>query len=132
MKFRAETRYGMRAMIELANYYKDRPILLKEMSERLGISMKYLDRIVSSLKARGLIVRLKDGYVLGRAPEKIKCDEIVDILEGSLNPVVCIDSPSVCDKYGKCKAKKMWRKVGATLRETLKSFTLEDLRNGNI
>lgn len=132
MKFSTKTRYGMRAMIELANCYKDRPILLKDMSERLGISMKYLDHIISSLKARGLIVRLKDGYVLGRAPEKIKCDEIVNILEGSLNPVVCVDSPSVCDKYVKCRAKKVWKKVGATLRETLKSFTLEDLRNGKI
>jgi Rrf2 family protein len=132
MKFRAETRYGMRAMIELANYYKDKPILLKDISERLGISMKYLDHIISSLKARGLIVRLKDGYVLGRAPEKIRCDEIVDVLEGSLNPVACIDSPSVCGKYRRCKAKKVWEKVGTTLRETLKSFTLEDIRNGDI
>ncbi len=132
MKFSTKTRYGMRAMIELARCYKDKPILLKDIAERLGISMKYLDHIVSSLKARGLIVRLKDGYVLGRAPEKIKCDEIVDVLEGSLNPVACIDSPSVCEKYGKCKAKKVWGKVGATLRETLKSFTLEDLINGNI
>jgi Rrf2 family protein len=132
MKFSTRTRYGMRAMIELAHCYKDKPILLKDISERLGISMKYLDHIISSLKARGLIVRLKDGYVLGRAPEKINCAEIVDILEGSLNPVVCIDSPSVCKKYSQCKAKKVWKKVGATLRETLKSFTLEDLRNGDI
>ncbi len=132
MKFSTKTRYGMRAMIELANCYKDKPILLKDISERLGISMKYLDHIISSLKARGLVVRLKDGYVLGRTPENIKCDEIVYILEGSLNPVVCIDSPSVCEKYRECKAKKVWEKVGATLRETLKSFTLEDLRNGNI
>jgi Rrf2 family protein len=132
MKFSTKTRYGMRAMIELADCYKNKPILLKDMSERLGISMKYLDHIISSLKARGLIVRLKDGYVLGRAPENIKCDEIVDVLEGSLNPVVCIDSPSVCEKYKKCKAKEVWEKVGVTLRETLSSFTLEDLRNGNI
>lgn len=132
MKFSTKTRYGMRAMIELANCYEDEPILLKDMSERLEISMKYLDRIISSLKARGLIVRLKDGYVLGRAPGKIKCDEIVDILEGSLNPVVCIDSPSVCKKYSKCKAKKVWKKVGTNLRETLKSFTLEDIINGSI
>ena len=132
MKFSTKTRYGMRAMIELANSYKDKPILLKDMSERLGVSMKYLDRIISSLKARGLIVRLRDGYVLGRAPESINCCEIVDILEGSLNPVVCIDSPSICGKYSECKAKELWKKVGTTLRETLKSFTLEDLKSGNI
>jgi len=132
MKFSTKTRYGMRAMIELAHFYKDKPILLKDIAGCLGVSMKYLDHIISSLKARGLIVRVREGYVLGRAPEKIKCDEIVNVLEGSLNPVVCIDSPSVCEKYSKCKAKKVWKKVGATLRETLESFTLEDLINGNI
>jgi Rrf2 family protein len=132
MNFSTKTRYGMRAMIELANCYNDKPILLKDLASSLGVSMKYLDHIISSLKAKGLIVRLKDGYVLGRPPGKINCDEIVDILEGSLNPVVCIDSPSVCDKYRKCKAKKVWEKVGTTLRETLKSFTLEDIKNGDI
>jgi Rrf2 family protein len=132
MKFSTKTRYGMRTMIELANCYKEKPLLLKEISSRMGVSMKYLDHIISSLKAKGLIVRLKGGYVLGRPPEKIKCDEIVDILEGSLNPVVCIDSPSVCERDSECKAKKVWEKVGTTLRETLKSFTLEDLINDNI
>jgi Rrf2 family cysteine metabolism transcriptional repressor len=132
MKLSTKTRYGIRAMIELANCYKDTPILLKDMAERLEVSMKYLDHIVSSLKAKGLIVRLRNGYVLGRAPEKIKCDEIVDVLEGSLNPVVCIDSPSVCEKYSECKARELWEKAGAALRETLKSFTLEDIINGNI
>ena len=132
MRFSTKTRYGMRAMIELADCYKDKPILLKEMASRLGVSMKYLDRIISSLKTRGLIVRLKDGYVLGRAPGKIDCAEIVDILEGSLNPVVCIDSPSVCERYGECRARAVWEEVGAALRETLKSFTLEDLRDSSI
>ncbi len=132
MKFSTKTRYGMRAMIELANCYKDKPILLKDIAARLEVSMKYLDHIISSLKAKGLIVRVKEGYILGRPPEKISCSEIVDILEGSLNPVVCIDSPSVCEKYRKCKAKKIWEKIGTTLHETLESFTLEDLINGNI
>lgn len=119
-------------MIELANCYKDKPILLKDIASRLEVSMKYLDRIISSLKARGLIVRLKDGYVLGRAPGKINCGEIVYILEGSLNPVACIDSPSTCKKGKECRAKKIWEKVGDNLRQTLESFTLEDLKNGNI
>jgi Rrf2 family protein len=132
MKFGTKTRYGMRVMIELANCYKDQPLLLKEIAKRLGLSMKYLDHIISSLKARGLIVRVKEGYILGKAPGEINCGEIVDILEGSLNPAVCLDSPSVCKKYSECKAKKIWEKVGASLQETLESFTLEDLTNSNI
>ncbi len=132
MRFSTKTRYGMRTMIELANCYKDKPLLLKDISSRLDVSMKYLDHIISSLKAKGLIVRLKDGYILGRSPEKIKCDEIVDILEGSLNPVVCIDSPSVCEKYNECKARNLWGKVGMVLRETLKSSTLKDLIDNDL
>jgi Rrf2 family protein len=129
MKFGAKTRYGMRAMIELANCYTEKPILLKEIAKRLGVSMKYLDHIVSSLKARGLIVRVKKGYILGRPPGEINCGEIVDVLEGSLNPAICLDSPSVCGKYNKCLSKRVWEKVGKVLQETLESFTLEDLIN---
>lgn len=132
MKLSTKTRYGMRAMIELANCYKEKPILLKEIAERLGVSLKYLDHIISSLKAKGLIVRVKDGYILGRSPKEINCGEIVDILEGSLNPVVCIDSPSVCEKNGACLAKRVWEKVGKTLQQTLESFTLEDLINHEV
>jgi Rrf2 family cysteine metabolism transcriptional repressor len=131
MKFSTKTRYGMRAMIELAHYYKDKPILLKDIAERLGISMKYLDHIISSLKARSLIVRVKDGYVLSRSPREINCAEIINVLEGSFNPVVCVDSPSVCERSSECEAKRVWKKVGATLQETLESFTLEDLINHN-
>jgi Rrf2 family protein len=114
-------------MIELAYHYKDKPVLLKDIAEHQNISMKYLDHIVSTLKASGLIVRLKDGYVLGRPPSEINCAEIVNILEGSLSPVVCVDNPSVCSKVDECKARKVWEKVGTSLREILKSFTLEDL-----
>jgi len=118
-------------MIELARNYPDKPVLLKNIAEHQGISMKYLDHIVSSLKIRGLIVRVKDGYILGRSPDKINCAEIINVLEGSFGPVVCVDLPSVCNRSSKCEAKKVWEKVGAILRETLESFTLEDLINHN-
>ena len=132
MKFSSKTRYGMRAMIELARCYPDKPIFLKDIAEHQKISMKYLDRIVSSLKVKGLIVRIKKGYILGRPPDKINCGEIVDVLEGSLNPVVCLDSPSVCERYNDCEAKKVWERAGTNLRETLESFTLKDLIDGNV
>jgi Rrf2 family cysteine metabolism transcriptional repressor len=129
VKFSTRSRYGLRTMIELAYHYKEKPLLLKEIAEHQGISMKYLDHIVSSLKARGLIVRVKDGYVLGRSPREINCADIINVLEGSFNPVVCVDLPSVCERSRKCEAKKVWEKVGAKMRETLESFTLEDLIN---
>jgi Rrf2 family cysteine metabolism transcriptional repressor len=131
MKFSTRSRYGLRAMIELALHYQDKPVFLKDIAEHQNISMKYLDHIVSSLKARGLIIRVKDGYVLGRAPSEINCAEIVNILEGSFNPVVCLDSPSFCNKSDKCEARKVWEKVGSSLKETLESFTLEDLIDHN-
>jgi Rrf2 family cysteine metabolism transcriptional repressor len=132
VKFSTRSRYGLRTMIELAYHYKEKPLLLKDIAEHQGVSMKYLDHIVSSLKVGGLIVRVKDGYILARAPGEINCADIINILEGSFNPVICVDSPSVCEHSSECEAKKVWEKIGATLQETLKSFTLEDLINGRI
>jgi Rrf2 family protein len=55
MKFNTRTRYGLRTMIELSMNWKGKGVLQKEIAERHEISFKYLDQIIASLKASGLI-----------------------------------------------------------------------------
>lgn len=127
MKFSTKSRYGLRAMIELAFHYKEEPVLLKDIAKSQNVSMKYLDRILSPLKAIGLIVRVKNGFILGKSPREINCNEIVGLLEGSFRPVACVDNTSVCNRADECVAIHVWEKVYAALREALGSFTLQDL-----
>ena len=63
MKLSTKGRYGTRAMIDIALYKESGSTLLKDISSRQGISLKYLDHILSSLRKAGLIknVRCKGG-----------------------------------------------------------------------
>ena len=57
MKFNSKTRYGLRTMLELSlRENMGGGILQREIAENQDVSVKYLDQIIASLKAAGLIV----------------------------------------------------------------------------
>lgn len=67
MKVSTKTRYGLRAMIELAESYKGEPVKVEEIAKRQNISEKYLEHIMLQLKKAGLIESIpgaKGGFIL--------------------------------------------------------------------
>lgn len=132
MKLSTKARYGMRAMVDLALHYEKGPILLKDIAERQEVSMKYLDHIISTLRANGLIESAKtrhSGYVVSRAPCQIKTYEIIKAVEGSLAPVDCVDDPKICHRADFCATLNLWKKLKKSMRDVLEGVTLEDLAN---
>ena len=127
MKYSTRGRYGLRAMVDLAICYGKKPVLLKDISESQDISMKYLDHIITSLRAAGLIGRVKGGYILTKHPSLITCLEVVNTLEGSLAPVECVDYPDICDRVDTCVTIDIWREIKDAQEKILSSLTLEDL-----
>lgn len=130
MKLSTKTRYGMRAMVDLSLHYGKGFVLLKEIAKRQEISMKYLDHIISALKASGLIESAKmrhSGYVLSRPPCKIKAYEIIRAVEGSLTPVDCVDNPNICQRANACAIINLWKKLKNSMISVLEGVTLEDL-----
>lgn len=66
MKLSTRTRYGMRAIIELAQHEGKRPLQLKVIAERQDISVKYLEQLMSLLRSAGFVRSVrgsKGGYV---------------------------------------------------------------------
>jgi Rrf2 family protein len=130
MKLSTRGRYSTRFMIELALYYNKGPILLKEICKSQQISLKYLSQLVIPLKIAGLIKTSRGahgGYFLARPPEEIKLSEIITAVEGSLNPVECIDNPEICERSDNCVTKVIWAEVGKKCLETLSSYTLKKM-----
>jgi len=69
LKFSTKTRYGIRAVLEIALNGDANGIYQKEIAKNQEISYKYLDQIMNSLKVSGLITKAagrKSGYVLTR------------------------------------------------------------------
>lgn len=130
MKLSTKVRYGTRAMLDLATYYGNGPVLLRDIAQRQEISLKYLDRILSSLKAAGLVKTLrgaKGGYVLNSPPSKITLKQILEALEGPLDLVECINNKNFCHRVNLCVMHDIWHELTKTMEAVLKSTTLGDL-----
>ncbi len=130
MRLSTKVRYGTRAMLDLACCYGDGPILLKDIAKRQEISLKYLDRIFSSLKTARLVKSLrgaKGGYILNHPPAKINIKQIVEALEGPLELVECVSNKNFCHRVNSCVMHDIWYELGKAMEIILKTTTLEDL-----
>jgi Rrf2 family protein len=130
MKFNTKTRYGLRAMIELGMSSKNVGVYQKEISERQDISFKYLDQIISSLKASGLILNSSgrmSGYILSRDPENISIYDIFKSFEHELAIVDCLNGDGQCNRERKCAARDFWQDLNELIIEHLESVKLADL-----
>ena len=130
MRLSTKGRYGARLMLELALNYGNGPVLLKDIARRQEISEGYLEHLLPPLKAAGLVNSTRGahgGYMLAKAPSEITLREVVQVLEGSLSPVECVDTPSVCQRVRSCVTRDIWKELGEKISHTLESITLKDM-----
>lgn len=130
MKLSTKTRYGTRALLELALHQGEGPMFLKDIARQQQISLPYLEHLIAPLIAGGIIRSTKGpkgGISLARNAEDIKLSEIIRLLEGSLAPVECVDNPKACRRSGACAAHDVWSRLKEAMDEVLESTTLQDL-----
>ncbi|GIW39300.1 MAG: RrF2 family transcriptional regulator [Meiothermus ruber] len=124
-----KAQYGLRALVEIG-LRQAQAVPLKDVAEAQGISQHYLEQIAAQLRRAGFIRSVRGargGYKLGRPSEKINALEVVEALEGSLAPVVCLDDPESCWQTGHCSTENLWKRVDEAMREVLRNTTLKDL-----
>ena len=130
MKLSTRARYGTRALVELALAWPDHTVSVSDVAQRQKISPKYLERIMSALKASGIIKAergVHGGYALARAPESITLSEVLNVLEGSSAPVKCVDDPDLCPLEDICPVRDTWVEVKRCVEEVLARTTIGDL-----
>ena len=114
-------------MIDLALHNGNGPVMLKDISRRQGISQKYLWNLINPLKSAGLVKSTRGahgGFTLARDPAGISVTDILQVLEGSLCLVDCVENPSACEKSAACVARDIWCLAAGNLRQTLESVSL--------
>jgi Rrf2 family protein len=130
MRLSTRTRYGVRALLDIALHGTAGPVSLKEVAERQGVSEKYLEQVLLTLKGAGLVRSVRGargGFVLNRPPANIRLGEVVDLLEGPIGLTDCVFDRAVCPRSHACAARDLWEEASAALRRVLGSLTLEDL-----
>lgn len=130
MRLSTRSRYGLRLMFDLALYYGEGPVFLKDSARRQSISEKYLSKLVIPLRGARLIFSERGahgGYALARPPYQITAWDIVSALEGDLAPVECVKDRNVCTFSELCPSRDVWVGLEGAIRRYLEGITLESL-----
>ena len=130
MKISTKGRYGARAMVELAKGYRGSPIRAADIARSQGISLKYLEAILATLKAAGLVNSDRGrngGYSLAKPPEEISMYAILSPLEDPINFVHCTGNEAGCDRVEQCVTRAVWVELKVATEKILKSHTLDTL-----
>lgn len=141
MKLSSKARYGLKAMCYMADRYGEGVISLSTMSSSIGVSEKYLEQLISTLRKSGLISANRGangGYFLSKAPEQITVGEIIRALEDGLMIIDCLSgecdskcgcSANPCDGDGKCNCSTydVWNKLYEAINDCLDGISLSSL-----
>jgi Rrf2 family protein len=129
MKLSTKGRYGLKAMFDLALYYKDEPIALSSIAERRNISLSYLEQLISQLRKAGVVKSVRGaqgGYILNGTPATITVGQVLRALE-QLAPVDCVTDDYDCDSSEFCVTRVIYQKILDSILDTVDNITLQDM-----
>lgn len=131
MKISTRGRYALRFMIDLAQQGANTYVPLKDVSERQGISIKYLEQITALLSKFGLLQSVRGpqgGYRLSKDAADYTVGEILRTTEGNMAPVACLETEvNTCERAAGCTTLKMWQGLNKVVNDYLDSVTLASL-----
>lgn len=135
MKLSKRGEYGLRAMIDLADWQSEMPVVqIKDLAAREQIPVKFLEQILLTLKNAGLLqskMGSGGGYSLARPPEEITLGQIVRILDGPLAPIRCVSKmayqPCGCPDEQTCGLRLAMLDVRNAIANILDHTTLFDV-----
>ncbi len=130
MKLSTRAQYATRALLDLAIHQREEPVLLRDIARRQQISLRYLEHLITPLIAAGIVLSTRGprgGVSLAKPPEEIRLNEVVQLLEGSIAPVECVDKPGICPRSELCVTRDVWSELKKAMNGILESTTLQDL-----
>jgi Rrf2 family protein len=130
MKLSTRTRYGVRAILELAGNQNKGPLRIKTIAHRQDISVKYLEQLMTILRTAGFVRSIrgsKGGYILAKAANQIKLGDVFNALEGPVTTVECLENENYCARAADCVTRQVWAEVQEAIMNVLQSMTLQDL-----
>ena len=130
MRISTKGRYALRLMLDLA-LAENQVVRLKDAAARQGISLKYLEQIISVLQKCGYVKSMRGpggGYMLSKMPEQYTVGMILRQIEGSLAPVACLDGEeNDCLRQESCVTLRLWKMLYEAINGVVDQVTLADL-----
>ena len=129
------TQYGLRALYALAREYDCGPVLITRLSQQEAIPQKFLEQILLSLKATGLVSSKRGkggGYFLAQPPEKVTLASVIRLMEGPIAPLPCASETRFrkcdeCPDIETCGTRFVMKNVRDAMAQILEEATLESV-----
>ena len=103
---------------------------MRDIAQRQQIPLPYLKRLIAPLVSASILRGTrgtKGGLRLLKSPKDIKLKEVIQLLEGRLAPVECVDDPGICERSSYCATRDLWVEMQRAMEEVLEATTLKDL-----
>ena len=136
MKLTSKGRYAVMALADLAKFDSIKPVSLRDISLRQGISLDYLEQIFSKLRKRELVQSVRGtqgGYVLNKRAKEIKLTNIFEAVDEKVKTLQCKkESKKGCNgKSTKCLTHNLWDELESHINNFFEEKSLEDLIKDN-
>ena len=137
MKLNTRGRYAVMALADLANFDKENPVSLRDISLRQNISLFYLEQIFSKLKKNNIVKSIRGangGYVLTKTPEQIKLSNIFSAVDEQVKTLQCKrESKKGCNgRSTKCITHYLWDDLEMHINDFFDKKNLGDLLKNNL
>lgn len=134
MRITTTSRYGVRALFDVAYHGGGQPVQIKDIARRQKISQRYLEQIFNKLLKAGLLKSRRGprgGYMLAKDPNEISIGEIIDAAQGPIVPVRCLSEDcevrDQCDITDSCITRHVWKETQRLLVDYYNSVSIADL-----
>ena len=128
--FSRSCEYAIQSVLFLARKRGKGSVLVREISDSLGIPHHFLSKVLQLLHRRGIVASQKGahgGFSLNRPVEKITIADIVRAIDGDTLLKECILGFSECDSVHPCPAHKEWIEAKTILETMLNDKTVGEL-----
>jgi len=137
MKLTSKGRYAVMALADIANFDKQNPVSLRDISLRQNISLVYLEQIFSKLKKNNIVKSIRGtngGYILTRDPGQIKLSNIFSAVDEKVKTLQCKrESKRGCNgRSTKCITHYLWDDLEMHINDFFDKKNLGDLLKNNL
>ena len=130
MKISTKGRYGLRILMDLALHQSEKPRLIRDIAKSQQISEKYISRLVIALRKAGMIRSVRGvngGFHIAMKPEDITLLAVIEVMEGPISIVDCVNAPKKCAMHENCAPREIWCKLNDDIRDLMRQTTLADI-----
>jgi Rrf2 family protein len=131
----AKTKYGLKAMVHLAELPPGRSALIADIAARHDMPKKFLDAILNELRQAGFLKSKPGrggGYALARDADDIIVGDLIRKLDGPLAAVPCVSRNFYarcqdCRSEDDCRVRLLMLEAREALAQVLDRRTLAEM-----